>query len=61
MTRKPVKNIPASVKQKLLNLSRKDKQPFNELIQYYSMERFLYRVFSFIVRPLIVQRKPINS
>ena len=44
MTRKPVKNIPASVKQKLLNISRKDKQPFNELIQYYSMERFLYRL-----------------
>ena len=44
MTRKQIKNIPASVRQRLLNISRKDKRPFNELIQYYAMERFLYRL-----------------
>ncbi len=38
------KNIAASVRQKLLNKSRLDKRPFNELLQYYAMERFLYRL-----------------
>lgn len=37
-------NIAASVRQRLLNLARKDKRPFNELLQYYAMERFLYRL-----------------
>ena len=44
MTRKQVKYIPASVRQKLLNISRKENRPFNELIQYYAIERFLYRL-----------------
>ena len=37
-------NIAASVKQKILNKSRLKKRPFPELIQYYAMERFLYRL-----------------
>ncbi|HKL26414.1 MAG TPA: nucleotidyl transferase AbiEii/AbiGii toxin family protein [Desulfuromonadales bacterium] len=41
---KSPKNIPASVRQKLLNLARVDKRPFNEILQYYAMERFLYRL-----------------
>ena len=41
---KPVQNIPASVRQKLLNRARNEKRPFNELLQYYAMERFLYRL-----------------
>ena len=44
MTKKQLKNISTSVRQKLLNISRKNKRPFNELIQYYAMERFLYRL-----------------
>ena len=44
MTRKQITNVPASVRQRLLNISRKDKRPFNELMQYYAMERFLYRL-----------------
>ena len=44
MTKKQVKNIPAAVKQKLLNISRKNNQPFNKLAQHYAMERFLYRL-----------------
>ena len=44
MTRKQIKNISASIRQKLLNVSRKDNRPFNELMQYYAMERFLYRL-----------------
>lgn len=38
------KNIAASVRQKLLNKSREEKRPFQELLQYYGMERFLYRL-----------------
>lgn len=39
------KNIAASVRQRLLNLARKERRPFNELLQYYGMERFLYRLY----------------
>ncbi|AMQ88990.1 nucleotidyl transferase AbiEii/AbiGii toxin family protein [Marinobacter sp. LQ44] len=38
------KNTAASVRQKLLNKSRAEKRPFLELLQYYAMERFLYRL-----------------
>ncbi|NOQ23428.1 MAG: nucleotidyl transferase AbiEii/AbiGii toxin family protein [Candidatus Aegiribacteria sp.] len=38
------RNIPASVRQRLLNLARKEQRPFTELLQYYAMERFLYRL-----------------
>jgi len=41
---KSTKNISASVRQRLLNRSKTDKRPFNELLQYYAMERFLYRL-----------------
>ena len=34
----------ASVHQRLLNKSRQTGRPFNELLQYYAMERFLYRL-----------------
>lgn len=37
-------NIGASIRQKLLNKARIEKRPFNELLQYYAMERFLYRL-----------------
>lgn len=38
------KNIAASVRQRLLNRSREDNRSFNELLQYYGIERFLYRL-----------------
>lgn len=41
---KITRNVPASVRQRLLNRARNDKRPFNELLQYYAMERFLYRL-----------------
>lgn len=44
MTKRPLKNVAASVRQKLLNKSRADIRPFHELVQYYAMERFLYRL-----------------
>jgi hypothetical protein len=44
MSPKPVSNVAASVHQRLLNQAREANRPFNELLQYYSMERFLYRL-----------------
>ena len=38
------KNIGASVRQRLLNKAREIERPFSELLQYFSMERFLYRL-----------------
>lgn len=37
-------NVSASVHQRLLNKARESEAPFNELLQYYAMERFLYRL-----------------
>lgn len=37
-------NIAASVKARLMNLARRDNKPFLELLQYFAMERFLYRL-----------------
>jgi predicted nucleotidyltransferase component of viral defense system len=41
---KPSTNIPASVRARLLNRARAEGRSFNELLQYYAMERFLYRL-----------------
>ena len=41
---KPRKNLPASVRKRLLNHAKAGKRPFNEFLQYYAMERFLYRL-----------------
>ncbi len=38
------KNIAASIHQRLLNLARQSGAPFNELLQYYAMERVLSRL-----------------
>jgi predicted nucleotidyltransferase component of viral defense system len=37
-------DLGASVRQRLLNLARAQERPFQELLQYYAMERFLYRL-----------------
>lgn len=39
-----VTNLPASVHTRLLNQARATKRPYQELLQYYAMERFLYRL-----------------
>ena len=41
---KPIKNVAASVRQRLLNQARAENRPFAELLQYYALERFLYRL-----------------
>ena len=44
MTKRAPTNLPASVHQLLLNKARQTHRPFNELLQYYAIERFLYRL-----------------
>jgi len=39
-----VKNMGASVRQRLLNYAKANGRPFAEVLQYYAMERFLYRL-----------------
>jgi len=41
---KSLQNISSSVRQRLLNRSRDDNRAFNEILQYYAIERFLYRL-----------------
>lgn len=38
------KNLAASVHQRLLNVARETGRPFNEVLQYFAMERLLYRL-----------------
>ncbi len=44
MTKRPLKNVAASVHQRLLNAAKQSNRPFNQLLQLYAMERFLYRL-----------------
>lgn len=37
-------NIPASTHARLVNEAKKRKKPFGEILQYYGIERFLYRL-----------------
>ena len=41
---KSVNNIAASVHQRLLNKAKESSRPFNELLQYFAIERFIYRL-----------------
>ncbi len=38
------KNLPASVRQRLTNTAKETDRPFQEMLQYFAMERFLYRL-----------------
>jgi predicted nucleotidyltransferase component of viral defense system len=42
--RKPLKNVGASVRARLLNLSRERNEPFDLLLTQYALERLLYRL-----------------
>jgi hypothetical protein len=44
VTGRPSKNIAASVRQRLLNKAKETGRTFSELLQYFAMERFLYRL-----------------
>ncbi len=39
-----IRDLPASVRQRLANKARQAGRPFQEVLQYFAMERFLYRL-----------------
>ena len=41
--KKDIKNIQASIRAKLQNKARETHRPFAEVLQYFGMERFLYK------------------
>lgn len=44
MSHRETKNLAGSIHRRLLNKANEEGRPFNELLQYYAMERFLYRL-----------------
>jgi hypothetical protein len=44
MTRRGKKNIAASVRERLFNISKKNGEPFDLVLVRYALERFLYRI-----------------
>jgi len=44
MSRSIKRDISASIRQRLLDLSKRENRPFGEVLQYYAMERFLFRL-----------------
>lgn len=44
MTRRKITNLPASIRQRLQHVAKESGRPFQEVLQYYAMERFLYRL-----------------
>lgn len=44
MNNRRVTNVAASVRQRLQNVARSSGRPFQEVLQYYAMERVLYRL-----------------
>ena len=45
MKKKPIVNMAASVRARLLERARAEGRPFDELLLYFAMERFLYRLW----------------
>jgi predicted nucleotidyltransferase component of viral defense system len=44
LNKRSPKKLSASVHQRLLNVAKDTQRPFNEVLQYFAMERFLYRL-----------------
>jgi predicted nucleotidyltransferase component of viral defense system len=42
--KRPIRDVAASVRQRLANVAKTDGRPIAEVMQYYAMERFLYRL-----------------
>jgi hypothetical protein len=44
MTRRKITNLAASIRQRLLQVAQASGTPFQQILQYYAMERFLFRL-----------------
>ena len=63
MTKGPIKNVAASVHQRLLNIAKESNRRFNDLLQYYALERWLYRLSrsAYSQRLILKGGSPING
>lgn len=44
MTKRPIKDMAASIRQRLYDNAKNTGRPFQEVLHYFAMERFLYRL-----------------
>ncbi|MCE9528181.1 MAG: nucleotidyl transferase AbiEii/AbiGii toxin family protein [Planctomycetales bacterium] len=44
MTKRPIKNLAASVRQRLTNTAKAESRRFSDVLQYYALERWLFRL-----------------
>jgi hypothetical protein len=44
VTKRKITNLPASIRERLTQFARSNDRPFQEVLQYYAMERFIYRL-----------------
>lgn len=44
MTKRPIKNMVASVHQRLLKIAKEQNRPFHDVLQLYALERWLFRL-----------------
>jgi len=44
VTPRKISDLPASIRQRLQDVAKASDRPFQEVLQYYAMERFLYRL-----------------
>jgi hypothetical protein len=48
--KKDIKNIQASIRAKLQNKAKETNRPFAEVLQYFGIERFLYKPLNAITK-----------
>ncbi len=44
MTKGPIKNVVASVRERLSNIAKSEYRPFSDVLQHYTLERWLFRL-----------------
>ncbi len=44
MSKRPAKDMAASVRQRLMNVAKTTNRPFSEVLQFFALERWLYRL-----------------
>lgn len=44
MTKRQINDVGASIRQRLFDKAKATGRPFQEVLQYFAMERFLYRL-----------------
>ena len=44
MKNREIKDLPASIQRRLMNVARNSQRPYDEVLKYYTIERFLYRL-----------------